>query len=301
MDGRSADRSPSARTVGTDTGRGVEETTGAAAPRAARGPLTPRGLLTRFRAPRNPKIWFEVLLIGVSYWVYSLIRNAVPEERQTALRHAGDVWSLEGHLGLDVERSINHTVNKVDWLIVGMNYYYATLHFVMTIGVLVWLYRRHPGRYGPARLVLFVTTWLALVGFWAFPLAPPRLMTGGHFIDTVMLHHTWGSLSQGSLSQVSNQYAAMPSMHIGWSLWCGITIVTLAKPLWVRILGALYPVATLLVIVSTANHFWMDAVGGALCLAVGYAVGWLAYGRWTYRLPAPPPPQSATASLPRTK
>ncbi|WP_225845098.1 phosphatase PAP2 family protein [Streptomyces sp. HPF1205] len=298
MKGRSANRSHSARTEGAGAGEGTGQPT-AAGPRGRRELLRPRVLLTRFRTPRHPKLWFEIVLIGVSYWVYSLIRNAVPEERRTALRHAADVWSLESHLGLNVERSINHAINKVDWLIVGMNYYYATLHFIMTIGVLVWLYVKHPGRYGPARLVLFVTTWLALVGFWAFPLAPPRLMTGGHFIDTVLVHRTWGSMSQGSLSQVSNQYAAMPSMHIGWSLWCGITIVTLAKPLWVRILGALYPVATLLVIISTANHFWMDAIGGALCLAVGYTVAYLAYGRWAYRLPVAPAAESATASLPQ--
>ncbi|MFI1091208.1 phosphatase PAP2 family protein [Streptomyces sp. NPDC020917] len=242
-------------------------------------------LLGRLRAPRRPRLWFEILLIGISYWIYSLIRNAVPEQRSVALRHADWVWSVEHHLGLAVEHGVNHAVNSVTWLIVGMNYYYATLHFIITIGVLVWLYRRHPERYGPARSVLFLTTLLALIGFWAFPLAPPRLMPGKGFIDTVAVHHTWGSLSQGSLSHVSNQYAAMPSMHIGWSLWCGITVVTLARPLWARIMGALYPLFTLSVIISTGNHFWLDAVGGALFLAVGYAlVSWL-YGRWVYRLP----------------
>ncbi|MBM9505377.1 phosphatase PAP2 family protein [Actinacidiphila acididurans] len=279
MNGRSAAASRSARTAGTDAGSGTEGATGVTRTEEK------STLLARLRTPRNPRLWFEILLIGASYWLYSLVRNAVPEQQSTALKHAKSVWSFEGHLGLDVERSVNHAMNSVDWLIVGMNYYYATLHFIITIGVLVWLYLRHPGRYGPARLVLFVTTWLALVGFYAYPLAPPRLMTNGHFIDTVKVHNTWGSMSQGSLSHVSNQFAAMPSMHIGWSLWCGITLVTLARPLWAKILGGLYPVATLLVIVSTGNHFWMDAAGGALCLAVGYTVAYLLYGRWVYRLP----------------
>jgi len=247
-------------------------------------------LLRRVRTPRRPRLWFEILLIGVSYWLYSQIRNEVPEQRVTALGHAHSVWSFERHLGLGLEHAVNHGVNSVTWLIVGMNYYYATLHFVITIGVLVWLYVAHPGRYGAARLVLFTTTWLALVGFWLYPLAPPRLMTGLGFIDTVKVHGTWGSLSDGSLSDVSNQYAAMPSMHIGWSLWCGITVVSLAKPLWVRILGTLYPVLTLTVIVATGNHFWLDAVGGAVCLALGYAVVYLVYGRWVYRLPRLPEP-----------
>jgi hypothetical protein len=277
MDGRSADSSRPTR--GGGTGTGARGATGVAGARAPRGPLA------RLRTPRNPRLWFEILLIGVSYWLYSLVRNAVPEQQRTALRHARSVWSLEGHLGLDVERSVNHTVDRLDWLIVGMNYYYATLHFIVTIGVLVWLYVRHPGRYAPARLALFVTTWLALVGFYAFPLAPPRLMAGGGFIDTVKVHNTWGSMSQGSMAHVSNQYAAMPSMHIGWSLWCGITLVTLARPLWAKILGGLYPAVTLLVIVSTGNHFWLDAVGGAVCLSVGFGAAYLLYGRWVYRLP----------------
>ncbi|MEE4544165.1 phosphatase PAP2 family protein [Streptomyces sp. V4-01] len=276
LNGRTADSQGSTVSIPVAGATGVART----APRNT--------LLARLRTPRSPRLWFEVLLIGVSYWLYSLVRNAVPEKRTLAMRHADWVWSFEHHLGLAVEHSVNHSVNSVTWLIVGMNYYYATLHFVITIGVLVWLYVYHPGRYGPARMVLFLTTWLALVGFWAFPLAPPRLMTGGGFVDTVEVHHTWGSMSQGSLAHVSNQYAAMPSMHIGWSLWCGITIATLAKPLWAKLVGALYPVFTLTVIISTGNHFWLDAAGGALCLAVGYGVAYAVYGRWVYRLPRVP-------------
>lgn len=241
-------------------------------------------LVARMRMPRRPRLWFEILLIGVSYWVYSLVRNAVPQQAISAMRHAHQIWRLETSLGIAVEDHINRAMNSVTWLIVGMNYYYATLHFVMTIGVLVWLFRRHPGRYASARLTIFATTGVALLGFYFFPLAPPRLMHG-EFVDTVAVHHTWGSMASGDLAHVSNQFAAMPSMHIGWSLWCGITVTTLARPVWVRVLGLLYPLATLVVIISTANHFWLDAVGGMLCLGVGFAVSYAVYGRVTYRLP----------------
>ncbi|MEW2518369.1 phosphatase PAP2 family protein [Actinacidiphila alni] len=295
---------PTAKTVNDRTATPTHSA-GATLPDGATGVARtePRHtLLGRLRTPRRPRLWFEILLIGVSYWLYSLVRNAVPEQERVALRHASSVWSFEGHLGLDIERSVNHSVNSVTWLIVGMNYYYATLHFVITIGVLVWLYRAHPGRYGAARLVLFVTTAIALVGFYLYPLAPPRLMTGGDFIDTVQVHHTWGSMASGNLAHVSNQYAAMPSMHIGWSLWCGITIATLATPLWAKILGGLYPLFTLSVIISTGNHFWLDAFGGIACLAVGYGVAYLIYGRWIYRLPRQPVNRTVApgASDPRT-
>ncbi|MDX3849530.1 phosphatase PAP2 family protein [Streptomyces sp. AK02-01A] len=241
--------------------------------------------LWRLRSPRRPRIWFEILLIAVSYWTYSLVRNAVPEQRVKALHNANWIWQTEQALGIAVEQSVNHAVNSVTWLIVAMNYYYATLHFIVTISVLIWLFRRHPGRYAAARLVLFATTVVALLGYYLYPLAPPRLMTGGHFVDTVAFHHTWGSMASGDLKNMSNQYAAMPSMHIGWSLWCGVTVFALASAPWAKILGLLYPAVTLLVIVSTANHFWLDAVGGMVCLAFGFGISYAWYGELPYRLP----------------
>ncbi|MFE9932492.1 phosphatase PAP2 family protein [Streptomyces sp. NPDC005533] len=253
-------------------------------------PGSDRALLSRLRAPRRPRIWFEVLLIAVSYWTYSLIRNAVPEQKTVALANADWIWGVERNLGIAVEQSVNHAINSVTWLIVGMNYYYATLHFIVTIGVLVWIYRFHPGRYAATRLVLFATTGVALVGYYFYPLAPPRLMNGQDFVDTVLVHHTWGSMASGNLKQMSNQYAAMPSMHIGWSLWCGLTIFAVASAPWARILGLLYPTATLVVIVATANHFWLDAVGGMLCLAFGYTVSRSWYGSMPHRLPRHPKP-----------
>lgn len=249
---------------------------------------TRQGPLRRLRTPRRPRLWFEILLIAVSYWTYSLIRNAVPEQKAEALRNADWLWQLEHHLGIAVEKSINHTVNSVTWLIVGMNYYYATLHFIVTLGVLVWLYRNHPGRYAATRLVLFATTGVALVGYYLYPLAPPRLMTNGGFIDTVLVHDTWGSMASGDLKNMSNQYAAMPSMHIGWSVWSGLTIFALARIPWVRVLGLLYPTVTLVVIVATANHFWLDAVGGLVCLAFGYTVARIWYGALPHALPRRP-------------
>ncbi|RDG32405.1 phosphatase PAP2 family protein [Streptomyces corynorhini] len=244
-----------------------------------------RTRLQRLRSPGRPRIWFEILLIAVSYYTYSLIRNAVPEQKAKALSNADWIWRTEQTLGIAVERSINHAVDSVTWLIIAMNYYYATLHFIVTIGVLIWLFRSHPGRYAAARLALFATTLVALLGYYLYPLAPPRLMTGQRFIDTVVHHETWGSMASGNLKNMSNQYAAMPSMHIGWSLWCGLIIFALATAPWVRILGLLYPMATLLVIVSTANHFWLDAVGGMICLAFGFTASYLWYGALPHRLP----------------
>ncbi|GAA3212175.1 phosphatase PAP2 family protein [Actinocorallia longicatena] len=218
----------------------------------------------------RPKVWAEVLLVGAGYVVYSKIQNSVHGHAATAYRHARDILDWEGAVGLAFEKTVNKAANGVGWLITAMNYFYSTLWIAVTLGVLVWLYVRRPEHYRPARRTLFTTTMLALAGFFLFPLAPPRLMPG--YIDTIITHGTWGSFSTGGLASLSNQYAAMPSMHMGWSLWAGLSLYLYARPRWARIAGLLYPPATLTVIIATANHYVLDAVGGAATLAAGYLV-----------------------------
>jgi hypothetical protein len=173
-------------------------------------------------------------------------------------------------------------VDKVNWLTVGMNYYYATLHFAVTPAVLIWLYARRPQHYRAARTALYTATCLALVGFTFFALAPPRFLRSEGFIDTIVAHHTHGSWDSGHVSTVSNQYAAMPSVHIVWSAWCGLTLFFLARWTWLRVLGLCYPLATFVVIISTANHFFADAVAGAVTLALGFFLQRLLFGRRAY-------------------
>lgn len=228
--------------------------------------------LAWLRANRTPRLWQELLLCALGWWLYGVVRNAVPEHREQALARAGNVFAFERRIGFDPELSVNRFFSRHEWLVVPANYYYATLHFIVTLGVLVWLFRCHRAQYRAARSALFFTCIVALVGFYLTPLAPPRMLSSEGFVDTVVAFHTWGSWASGDVASASNQYAAMPSLHMGWALWCGLAIVTLARRRWVRALGALYPVATLVVIVATANHFVLDAVGGLLALSVGMGV-----------------------------
>ncbi|HEX8095168.1 phosphatase PAP2 family protein, partial [Jatrophihabitans sp.] len=186
---------------------------------------------------------------------------------------------LQDALHLNFERSLNRYVAAHEPLAQVMNYYYATLHFVVTIGCLVWLFRVHPRIYRGARTILFATSLIALAGFYLYPLAPPRLLPQYGYVDTVLKFHTWGSLADPNVAQHSNQYAAMPSLHIGWALWCGVSIYLCARRLWVRVLGLIYPVATLLVIIGTANHFLIDAVAGLAVFLLGGLVQYLFSGR----------------------
>ncbi|MEU9396386.1 phosphatase PAP2 family protein [Streptomyces sp. NPDC048324] len=242
------------------------------------GPLLP----ARLRPLGRPGLWTELACTGLLYWAYTLTRNAVPAHRSAALHRAHVIWRTERELHLNIELAVNHAADRVGWLIVGMNYYYATLHFIVTVGVLVWLYVGHPDRFRAARTALYTATLLALIGFAFCATAPPRFLAGQGFIDTVVVHHTWGSWASGDVASLSNQYAAMPSVHIIWSTWSGLTLAFLARRTWVRVLGACYPLATFTVILATANHFVADAAAGAATLAIGFFVQRLLTGRAAY-------------------
>lgn len=269
--------------AGRRRGEPSGEGTGDGSAPGRRGPL--RLVRDVAGARRRPAWWVELLFIGGSYFLYTLTRNSVPAHQLMALHRARDVLDAEQWLHIDMEHAANVALTHAHWLAVGANYYYATMHFAVTIGVLLWLYLRHPQRYRGVRTALYVTNLVALLGFWLYPLAPPRMLPG--FVDTIIAYHTWGSWGSGDVAQVSNQFAAMPSLHIGWSLWCGLTIWRFARRRWVRVLGLCHPLLTFGVIVGTANHFVLDAVGGVAALATGFAVQRLVSGRPAYDLRAP--------------
>jgi hypothetical protein len=264
--------------VATQT-RGSASQAGAAALRFSG--LLPHRLL-RFR---RPVWWQEIAIILLGYWVYSLGRNAIPEQVSIATRHGLSIQHLQDIVGLNFELSINHWVAGHEWVAQILDYYYATLHFLVTIGVMVWLFVKRPHVYRGARTVLFTLTLMALAGFALYPVAPPRLLPGYSYIDTVVNFHTWGSLADPEIAAHSNQYAAMPSLHIGWALWCGLSIFMCARALWVRILGLVYPLFTLFVIIGTANHYLLDAAGGAAIVVLAFGIQAILSGHGAYTPP----------------
>ncbi len=170
------------------------------------------------------------------------------------------------------------------------NTFYGTAHFVVTTGVFIWLYRAKPGIFPLWRNVLGATTALAIVGFSLFPLMPPRLLDshslyGGAriaesrhiepfgIVDSLEIYGGPWSFDSGAMQKVSNQYAAMPSLHIAWSAWCALVVWQLTRRLWARVLIIVYPLLTLFGIVVTGNHYFLDAVGGLLTLGAGYVIG----------------------------
>nr|WP_079127185.1 bifunctional glycosyltransferase 87/phosphatase PAP2 family protein [Streptomyces sp. TP-A0874] len=227
----------------------------------------------------RPNLLLELLLIRIGYFGYSLIRGSAPDERGVAEAHGRQILDIESAMFLDVEHWFNHMVAEVSWLQASMNFYYSTFHFLVPLTLLAWMYLQRPATYRWARTALAITTLLALIGFWAYPLAPPRLMPGLGYIDTANGPQDLSDPDFGALTGISNQYAAMPSLHIGWSLWCGLVVWRLAPRLWAKLLGMAYPLLTTAVIVGTANHYILDAVGGAAVVAAGFGLRYVLAGR----------------------
>nr|WP_234021755.1 bifunctional glycosyltransferase 87/phosphatase PAP2 family protein [Streptomyces sp. 351MFTsu5.1] len=242
-------------------------------------PLLPflRRVLTR------PNLLLELLLIRVTYAAYQQVRLAATggsnsAGRATAERHGQQILDLERLLHIDIEHWANHAVVKVDWLRNFFDQYYESLHFVVPLTVLAVLYWRRPVDYRWARASLGFATLLALVGFWLYPLAPPRLMPALGVIDTVHGVQDFSKPDYGTLTALTNQYAAMPSLHFGWALWCGVVIAVVAPRWWMKGLGLLHPLFTVSAIVATGNHWVLDAVGGAAVVAGGFGLSYLLQG-----------------------
>lgn len=240
------------------------------------------------------------------YVLYSFARNQfgsavveAGEEPVQSFTNAMRVIDVERALGLFHEEAIQDFFLPHQWFIRFWNVFYGTFHFVVTIGAFVALFLLMPARFTRFRNTLGFTTAFAIIGFSLFPLMPPRLLNddtrfGGDriadargienfgFTDTLETVGGLWSFDSGAVAKLSNQYAAMPSLHCAWALWCTLALWPLARRWWSRALLIVYPAATLFCIIVTANHFWLDGVGGALTLFVGYQVG-AAFDRWNDR------------------
>ncbi len=217
-------------------------------------------------ATGRPRLWAELILLSIGYGLYTLTRDLAPARRLLAFADADDIRTMEGWLHITVERQANLWLTVHPVLAMLADYYYATIHFVAVISVLVWLYWRRPALYRQARAVLVATTLAALTVFWLFPVAPPRLLPG--YVDTLVVQHTWGSWGTSGVTTLANQYAAMPSLHTAWAAWTAGVLVIAARRTAVRIVAVGYPLLTIAVIVATANHYLLDAVGGLVVLAL---------------------------------
>jgi len=257
--------------------------------------------------------WKELIIVAVFYGVYSWTRNlfgsnaiaadGVPGQ---AFTNAERIIQWQLNISLFHEQTIQSWFLPYRWFIQFWNTYYGTMHFVVTIAVFVLLYLKRADVFPQWRNTLAAMTALAIIGFAWFPLMPPRLLDepcpipatiaevtdarssfggaciesdlrpdgGFGFVDTLADFGGPWSFDSDTMASISNQYAAMPSLHIGWSTWCAIAVWPLLRRKRAKTLALLYPAATLFCIVVTGNHFWLDGIGGLLTFGVGSLVGW---------------------------
>jgi hypothetical protein len=218
--------------------------------------------------------WRELLLIGVLYGAYEVSRGLGDVDVATAVRNGREILHLEQLWHLDPERVLNNALHQMTFLAVVASYFYSVMHYLVTPAVLVWLYRRHRDHYGRARTALAISTGLGLIGYLFLPTAPPRMVahTGLRDILADTQHYGWwgsdGSVPRG-LGGLTNQFAAMPSLHVGWAVWCGAVIALYAKHRWAKALGIAYPIATSVVVMATGNHYLLDALAGVVVMGLG--------------------------------
>lgn len=234
-------------------------------------------------ASRPLRWWRELLLATAFYALYSFIRNtqgSAMVSHAVAQANALRVIAVEQFFGIYHERWFQQLfIGQGPWMVL-WNFFYGTFHFVVTAFVLVFLFRRFPERYRVWRNTLAATTALALIGFAMYPLLPPRLLPSGYgFVDSLKVFGSLWSFDSGSMQVISNQYAAMPSLHFAWSLWSGLAMVPVVRSRWAKALAVLYPAVTFAAIVVTANHFVLDAMAGAAALGVGWLLGRAMYRR----------------------
>jgi hypothetical protein len=249
--------------------------------------------------------WKEALIVSVFYAIYSWTRNqfgsnkiaadGVPEQ---AFTNAERVIHLQRWLGLYHEESIQEVFLPYHGFIQFWNTFYGTAHFFVTVAVFVLLFVKRRDVFPQWRNTLAAMTALAIIGFAWFPLMPPRLLdepcpaqvetefggacipsdlrgeNGFGFVDTLAEYGGPWSFDSETVASISNQYAAMPSLHIGWATWCAIAVWPLLRRRWMKVGVLLYPLVTLFTIVVTANHYWIDGVGGLIVFGVGSLIGW---------------------------
>jgi membrane-associated phospholipid phosphatase len=219
---------------------------------------------------RRPALAGELVVVAVLVFCYDRICGLATAHQTVAVRNGEHVLGVEQRLHLDVELTINLWLaahSHLAWL---ASWYYQLVHLTVTLLVLLACYWWRPDVYRSARNALVAINALALVVFWTFPVAPPRLLPGSGFVDITQAT----GAAAGAATSAPDPYAAMPSLHTAWAVWVAIIGWALLRRWWARALVIAYPAVTVTVIVVTGNHYLLDAVaGGLLAAAATVAAG----------------------------
>ena len=210
----------------------------------------------------------ETAVVLALFGMWQLAGSFVLMGPEGAVDRGQWIWRLERAVHLPSETAVQLAFLPHPLMVQALNLYYAGLHFVVVIGCLIWVYVWHRRQYPRVRTTLVLFTAAALLVQFV-PVAPPRMLPGDGMIDTAL---RYGQSVYGSVAGFNaDQLSAMPSVHVGWSLLAALVIVEVSRSRW-RWLALAYPVLTMLAVVVTANHYWLDGIAAALLLALALVV-----------------------------
>jgi hypothetical protein len=213
----------------------------------------------------------EFVVVVGAFLVYFIIRGAVVDRADEAIERARDLFRLQETLRLNWELEMQSWIIDHYWLIKVMNWVYFWGHMPVVIIFAFYLYARHRHEYFLTRNAFLASGAIAVVIYWAFPVAPPRLLPELGLVDTMAVYDRVGYNAQEASAFV-NQYAAVPSLHFGWSLLLGLVVARVGRHPVALIAGIAWPVAMFFSVIMTGNHFVLDAVAGGLVCFAGWGI-----------------------------
>ena len=207
---------------------------------------------------------WESALLFVLYGLWQFAGSFTVMGTSGALPRARWLWDAERVLYLPSETALQRLILPHPLLVQACNLYYDILHFPLLGACLVWLYARHRADYPRIRTTVALFTGVSLL-IQLIPVAPPRLLASTGMVDTAVQYGQSVYAWNGGFD--ADEFSAMPSVHVGWALIVAIAVITVSRSRW-RWLAAAYPLLTLLVVVVTANHFWLDGIAAGLLVVL---------------------------------
>jgi membrane-associated phospholipid phosphatase len=225
------------------------------------------------RLSPSPAARVQLGLFLFAYLLYSAARWVTVGDLDVATAHADWIMSLERHLGVASEASVQHALRGT-WALWVLNHLYLAAQLVVLPGSLLFLYRRSRPLYERLRNTI-LATWLISIPVYAmFPVAPPRLAHVG-LVDTIT-SQTGFALDGKLTTSFYNELAAVPSLHVGFAVAIGIALAAAVENRVAKLVALLWGPTIALAVLATGNHFVFDVVAGVGAAALGYGLGTLA-------------------------
>lgn len=223
--------------------------------------FTARRLGLRPAAP-GQRSWLDLVCVAWMAWLFDWVNDLAPVRQRLAERHAADVLGLERSLHVAPEHALNAWAVNHAWVGHALVAWYEDAHIYVTFGVLAWVWWRGPDLLAALRTAFFAVNALALAAFWAYRVAPPRMLPG-NFRDLNAIVDGYRPWHVGAVALHSNQLSSLPSLHVAWAVIVTIALLRATRRTVVRVVAVVYPFITTLAVMATANHFLADAVTGA--------------------------------------